>query len=245
MFLTAHSGCSGTEMNSAQYLKKAVTEPVDFIEFDVRRDRSGELILQHNEIAGAGASTGSCPGLTLRDALLLILEEEQCASGSGEKRLNCDLKEYGLAPEVQDTARECGMDPDRVWFSGSMKPAPAEVPGSPISGREAGALTFDVPAGRILINAEELVPGIYRNHSAEDKIRQVRTLISRFKRTSCPALNIDYHFCTDDVVREFIRAKVPLSLWTIDDAETLRHYRALLPGPLLVNVTTRQPEIIR
>lgn len=37
MHLTAHSGSSGTRMNSKEYLEKALYEPVDFIEIDVRK----------------------------------------------------------------------------------------------------------------------------------------------------------------------------------------------------------------
>lgn len=50
-FVTAHSGCMGTKMNSIEYLEKATKSGVDIIEVDISITKDRTPILYHDEYA--------------------------------------------------------------------------------------------------------------------------------------------------------------------------------------------------
>jgi glycerophosphoryl diester phosphodiesterase len=153
MHLTAHSGSSGTRMNSKEYLEKALYEPVDFIEIDVRKNHDGALILSHNP-DGDGV-----PVVSLKDAF--------CILHHSVKNINCDCKQYQLGPEILYMAEKADIESERIFFSGSMKP----------DFSEEEAITFDVSAKQIFINAEELFLILDEAQNATPK--QVMGIVTR------------------------------------------------------------------
>lgn len=226
MYLTAHSGCCGTPLNSKEYLLRAVSEPVDFLEVDVRRDERGALFLSHSP-------SGDSPHpLTLGEAFRLL--------DGWKGKINCDCKTAGLGEDILKTASESGMPEEKIWFSGTNRPV-----------REAdGRLGFSVPAARIFINAEELVPGFYaqtketEGQDSEAFRELTGRVVREFFRTRCAALNIDWRFCTPWVMRYFREEGVPLSLWTVDEPDVARKLADAADPRLLVNMTSNVPREI-
>ena len=84
-FITAHSGCDGTLQNSWSYISHALDKPFDYIEFDIRRNDDGKLVLAHDPEAARS-------GMLLDEALNMIAPTD--------KRINFDLKEYFLEEDI-------------------------------------------------------------------------------------------------------------------------------------------------
>ncbi len=102
--LTAHSGCDNTPDNSMAFVRYALTLPVDCFEVDIRRGKTGALILAHDESGG---------GTPLQEAFVAL-------SGHPRMKINCDLKEPGLESAVYACAEEMGVA-DRLVFSGTVQ----------------------------------------------------------------------------------------------------------------------------
>ena len=102
--ITAHSGSDGTPDNSLACVRYALSTAADAFEVDVRRLSDGTLALGHD------AADHTAP--TLREVFTL-------AAAKPGVRVNCDLKERGLEPDVAALAAECGMA-GRLIFSGSV-----------------------------------------------------------------------------------------------------------------------------
>ena len=103
IMITAHSGCDGTEMNTMEYLKYAVSIPVDALEIDVRRSEDGALVLGH------GPAEGSAQ-LPLETAFRFLSDKVV--------KINCDMKEAGLSNDILDCARRCAVETRRIIFTG-------------------------------------------------------------------------------------------------------------------------------
>ena len=83
--ITAHSGSDGTPDNSLSCVEYALSTAADAFEVDVRRLSDGTLALGHD------AADHTAP--TLREVFTL-------AAAKPGVRVNCDLKERGLEPDV-------------------------------------------------------------------------------------------------------------------------------------------------
>ena len=101
--ITAHSGSDGTPDNSMEFENYALGTAVDALEIDVRQAADGTLIISHDE-------TGE-EAVTLKEVF-------DAVRGHG-KRINCDLKEYGLEEAVNELAVSCGLAEGQILFSGS------------------------------------------------------------------------------------------------------------------------------
>ena len=130
--ITAHSGSDGTPDNSMEFVNYALGTAVDALEIDVRQAANGTLIISHDE-TGEEAVT---------------LKEVFDAVRGHEKRINCDLKEYGLEEAVNELAVSCGLAEGQILFSGSVKPREER------SGRPWEAV-------EVFWNVEECISDIY------------------------------------------------------------------------------------
>ena len=101
--LTAHSGCDGTKDNSLEYINYALNLGADCLELDIRKDKSGTLVLSHDD---------GPAHVTLEEAFTMLANHP-------EKRLNCDVKQDGLELEVYSLARQKQVV-GQIVFSGSI-----------------------------------------------------------------------------------------------------------------------------
>ena len=134
--ITAHSGSDGTPDNSLACVEYALSTAADAFEVDVRRLADGTLALGHD------AADHTAP--TLREVLAL-------AAAKPGVRINCDLKERGLEPDVAALAAECGMS-GRLIFSGSVD----------VNIFAAHPELHD--CAEVYLNIEEYVPDLYLNY---------------------------------------------------------------------------------
>ena len=134
--ITAHSGSDGTPDNSLACVRYALSTAADAFEVDVRRLSDGTLALGH-DVADHTAPT-------LREVFTL-------AAAKPGVRVNCDLKERGLEPDVAALAAECGMA-GRLIFSGSVD----------VNIFAAHPELHD--CAEVYLNIEEYVPDLYLNY---------------------------------------------------------------------------------
>ncbi len=142
-FITAHSGCDGTLQNSWSYISHALDRPFDYIEFDIRRNDKGKLVLAH-DLESARS------GMLLDEALKMIAPTK--------KSINFDLKEYFLEEDIISLAENNGIQKERMLFTGSITDPDS------YNARGLGVEVF--------INPEELIKGFYDvvNRESETKL---------------------------------------------------------------------------
>ena len=207
MMITAHSGCDGTEDNSMPYLRHAVSLLTEALEIDIRKDENGTPVLSHDRADGGKA-------VTLREAFDFLAE--------GDKRINCDLKEYGLEEAVLRTAADSHLNPDRLIFTGSVTDC--------MHFRERH------PELTVFINAEELVSGFYEPYLAgrPDPAAE-ELLLKRCRQAGFDILNINYRVCSEKFFRRCREEGIGLSVWTVNDPADM--LRMMTEG--VENLTTR------
>jgi glycerophosphoryl diester phosphodiesterase len=102
--ITAHSGADGRPDNSVEYVRYALSSPVDALEVDVRRAADGCLRLAHDEAA--------LDAPALADVLALV-------SAHPSMKINCDLKTAGLEETVCQLAAKVGLS-GRLILTGTV-----------------------------------------------------------------------------------------------------------------------------
>ena len=201
VMITAHSGCDDLAMNSEEYIHHALTLKVDALEVDVRRGFNNSLILTHNPPEHGQVY------ITLREAFSLVRDSLV--------KVNCDLKEPGLERDVLDLAGFCGLERERLIFTGTLT-----------DWREK-------PEGcNVWLNPEEICADFY---AGRQNIDEVTTLAARY---GYGVINIDYRCVNEHVIASARAHGLKLSLWTIDDPHQIIH------SSRIINITTNYPSRI-
>ncbi|MBO7376302.1 MAG: CehA/McbA family metallohydrolase [Clostridia bacterium] len=196
--ITAHSGCEGTPPNSPEHIRAAVASGADALEVDVRKASDGRLYLSHN----LPEDGEDCIGL------------ERCfrmVHPCGNMKVNCDVKEPGIACDVLALARTCGMG-SRVIFTGELE-------------LEEGI----VAAGS---EAEWWVNLAY----AESGEAELRRALHKMEVSGSQVLNMNFKnvFAAPDLYADCLPV---ISAWTPSNEQAIR--RLLEAG--VMNITTRTP----
>lgn len=199
MKITAHSGCDETPLNSLEYVKHAVRLPVDTLEIDIRRSKSGKLILTHDEAAD---------GVSLAEAFSVIAPGTLC--------VNCDVKEYGLEEAVLETAAEAGISSDRILFSGSVTP------------HKAGEWPSQIRPEQIYLNIEALVPEVY-NLNGQEKLDASLRAVKLCAETGCKVINVQFRICTPEFMACCAENGIGVSAWTPTAAAELWYIASMNP----------------
>ena len=99
---TAHTGCMGTKQNSLESMKKGVQSGANIIEFDLRANKNGDLVLSHDEPVGGE--------ITLSEAFALL--------GSFQNtKANVDIKMTDELEKVYTLAKEYNVE-DKIFYTG-------------------------------------------------------------------------------------------------------------------------------
>ena len=132
VLITAHSDAEEMPQNSMEFLQYALQTAADVIEVDVHRDpHTGVLVLTHDWEEGGTY-------VSLESAFIMVSQHPSM-------RVNCDLKEAGLEPQVIGLAKKLGIT-ERLIFSGTVDPEQV-----PLANRE-----------QIHWNIEEQIPDLYQ-----------------------------------------------------------------------------------
>ncbi len=129
--------------------------------------------------------------------------------------INCDLKEKGLERDVLNLADESGISRERVIFTGSLT-----------DWRDVELSEF------VWLNPEEVIRDFYEGNNASGRV------IMEAAEHHYPAVNIDYRYVNEELLRQAERYGVGLSLWTVDDVQGLPKS---LYATRIINITTNHP----
>ena len=210
--ITAHSGADGTPDNSLDFVRYALTLPVDALEVDVRRRADGSLALGHD-------STGS-DAPSLRQVFDLVAAHPSV-------KVNCDLKEPGLERDVCQLAQQCGLA-GRLIFSGTVcVDALHNLP-------EASAPV------EVYLNLEEYVPDLYNSYRdiPDFELKAAETICGICTAHGIHAVNMNQSLVTRRFRDRLAQAGLGVSAWTVDWPDEMRWFFSR--G--VHNLTTRRPK---
>ena len=215
-YITAHSGCEGTPDNSLESVRAGVDLGADFVEVDVRLDPEGTPRLTHD----MPAAYDGLP--TLEEAFRVVAAAPGCG-------INCDLKEGEALEPVLALADRCGLSPEKLAFSGAV-PLPLLLREPQIARRAAFFLNSEVVCAHL--TGDE---SLSREAQYRYAVGHVPEMAALLRRAGARALNAPYQGVPAPLLRAFRAAGVPLSLWTVNDPDSL----ARLMREDLFNITTR------
>ncbi|MGI5895098.1 MAG: glycerophosphodiester phosphodiesterase [Candidatus Merdivicinus sp.] len=195
-WITAHSGCEGTDENSWEHIHAAKSSGADVIEIDVRLNRQ-TLYLSHN----------------LPETVEKCLTLEQCfreVSASGMK-INCDLKESNLEEWVLRLADQCGMR-NRIILTGTVRPEfLADLPDWAMVSLNLECLLPEICGERIKGN-----PSL--SFSEREK------LLDKIRHFGVQSVNLNYRLLDSALLHDLCAEKIDISIWTINDSNLLQQY---------------------
>lgn len=206
MIITAHSGCDGTVPNSSEYLKYAFSTCANAIEVDVRM-HNGELVLSHD--------VPNSDTVTLKYAFEMLKQHP-------DKKMNCDLKHYGLERAVYDLAAAAGVA-SQLIYTGDVDP---EIFGTGcFSGVEWYA------------NMNNIIPDIEGRLDSMNEAEYSEILNELLLRTSeTKATGINWYFKHADLIWDKAKQyNLGISIWTVDDEELIKKYISKSPNNLTTN----------
>jgi hypothetical protein len=158
-------------------------------------------------------------------------------------RINCDLKEYGLARDVISLAETSGLHDGQLAFSGSL--TPRQLKDDPSITRRAG----------VYLNVEEALCELYRTkhpgvvpaderpwdvvlgRMGDDLEPWIEPLIETCRNADILALNLPPKPFLQPYLKRLGEAGVRLSVWTINEPDRMRE---LFRMPWILNLTTRR-----
>lgn len=180
--ITAHSGCEGTAPNSREHVMAAFASGAEMLEIDI--NRAGDLLyLSHDR-----ADPADCPSF---GDFLDWLEPHP------EIRVNCDVKEDGLAGTIMEMANRRGMASQMV-FTGSAHTEEEEI-------RSSGG---------------EFWYSIWKPEETEKAIASCLA-------TGARIINAPYRFATEESKARLDSLGLGFSCWTADTEEEIRRLLAL------------------
>ena len=190
----AHRGFAGDNPENTVGALAAAAEAADWVEFDVRRCGSGEVVVVHDDTVdrvtdGSGAVADHTQAELARLDVLDSGEgvpplAEVLAVLPRDAAINVELKEGGLAADVVDAL---------ATFDGSVL----------ISSFDAGVL------------AEISVVGEFPLALVFD--REPAARLSRARDLGCAAVHPHWDLCDERFVTEAREAGLAVNAWTIDD----------------------------
>lgn len=235
-YITAHSGCDGTERDSVESIDKAVLFGADIAEIDIRKGPDGNLYVSHDPVTAENMHSKSM----VKEAFVRI-----CYAGLS---VNCDIKEQGALYDLLYLASAYGLDKNHLILTGCV--SPEQVVRDPRMAEQA----------RIYMNLEEIWKMLYFAQYRNGYTEQFAELMSdpwellkkydipeswmdeaiRFvKAYHLAGVNLPYRCLCETFVEKLQKTNTPFSVWTVNDAELIE--RCIRIGS--ENITTREAEI--
>ncbi|MDR0855168.1 MAG: hypothetical protein LBN25_02235 [Christensenellaceae bacterium] len=158
------------------------------------------------------------PGILKKTALPLSFVFDFVAEH--KFKVNCDVKQKNLIKPVLDLARQKGVT-QYVYFTGNT-----------VTDKDIK----DLVEGEIALNKAffKLVP-------TPENLAKIKKIIDDIENPRIRAFNVNKKYCTDAMLDEAKRIKLPLSIFTVDDADLLKK---LALRDELFNITTNIPDVL-
>lgn len=192
--ITAHSGCDGTQDNSLEFIKYALSAGADCFEVDVRKDQDGNLFLAHDGT---------------EEERVELCEAFDMLKSFPEKKMNCDLKIKDLEIPVYQLAREFKVERQLI-YSGE------------VSLKLLWEKEKEFPGAEIHLNIENLLPEVYCEDAEALRPEKLKDMLTRAKSCPIACINMEYHLFTDEMIGLLAQIKLEGSAWTVDEPEEIR-----------------------
>ena len=143
-------------------------------------------------------------------------------------RVNCDLKERGLEPDVAALAVECGMA-GRLIFSGSVD----------VNIFAAHPELHD--CAEVYLNIEEYVPDLYLNYRniPDFELTAAEIITKVCREHGISTVNMNQVLITRRFIETLHENGIALSAWTVNEELFLDWFL----GEGVRNITTRKPAL--
>jgi len=223
--ITGHTGNDGTSANSIESVEKCISIGADAFEVDIRRDANSVLVLSHD--SGDQFHYDQC---------VRFAEVLEILARHPNMRINCDLKEDGLAAEVAAMAGDFGIGPGQLIMTGTITPSFLE--------RHPGI----VHKADIYLNIEYLLEDFYfkgiirtdrqidYNTFHDDPWEYIKEIIPSIdpymgmiseacRKYGVKGINMPYTLLNDENINIFKESSLALSVWTVNErAEMARMF---------------------
>lgn len=219
--ITAHSGCEDSPDNTIASIQTGAAAGAHSVEIDVRCTRDNTLILMHDDeiptrshgVLRVGQVTyGELLQLQAEDELLFkhpqmeitLLDSALEVAASRNITLNIDVKDSASAETVVPAVVNRGME-EQVVLSGC-------------DAVRAYRIRRSHPHMRVLLN-------VVIERSEEDdleRLEEIRKVCRDATEAGCCGINIDFRQCSRALVSIAQRRYLPVSVWTVDNAEDMR-----------------------
>lgn len=156
------------------------------------RALNGQIYLSHDPLEADRLDTY----LTFQEALELLHRSNA--------EINCDLKEAGLLKMALDILRNMGMQ-ERAFFTGELDACNKEETGC-----------------RCFYNVEHYHFVEQGKQLSEPAVRQLIQMYQTDAQKHIAGFNVEYGMLTPEVIRLFLKEKIPISCWLVDDECAIR-----------------------
>jgi len=238
--ITAHSGCLDSGPNTVESVQIGLTQGGDFSEVDIRMTSDGEIVLWHDkEIETKNHGTIKVNEISYkklkeleRDNELILkhgkaeitrLNEALETLKTVKGKLNLDIKDDLSLPGLAEIVRSEDLT-HRVVVSGCNKITAANF-------------KKNYPDFQVFLNAD--TNGLKKN--GIDNINEIQTICDEAVSASCCGINIEYTYCTPQMVDLAKKSFLAISIWTVNDKENMKKF--INWG--VDNITTINPDILR
>lgn len=234
--ITAHSGCEGTEVDSLQSIRHALSLGANALEIDVRLAQNGELRLSHNFCTPEEYEKKPL----VREAFEMIKDSKIM--------INCDIKEQKALYPLIAMAESFGLNKERLIITGCtaleqfMRDPSLKDRAMAFINMEEMLKTFYIerfsPLGvEAMTKLMNYGWGPYREHPELIDDSLIAEMIEYIKGLGLAGLNTTYLLADDRLLSALKQADVALSVWTVNDPQIAKRFF----DAGVWNVTTREP----
>ncbi|WP_018526452.1 glycerophosphodiester phosphodiesterase [Alkalispirochaeta alkalica] len=230
VLVTAHTGCEGTKPNTVESFRAALDTEADLIEVDIRSSRDGVPLLHHDaELTNSRGERLRIADVTSEEArafvaydpdLLPPLEGILELVRGRSCLVNLDLKDPGSLGYLRNLLVSWKLE-DSVVFTGC-------------NAEWAEMITRESPRFQVMLNAPE--PGEIPL-AMEDYQLYTEQVCRSARQAGCCGINLHHRLCQPSLVDYANRRFLPVSVWTVNDGETMRS----LIDQGVSSITTMEP----
>ncbi|MGB9781315.1 glycerophosphodiester phosphodiesterase [Caldanaerobacter sp.] len=222
-FVTAHSGCMDTKMNSMEYLVQAVKLGADIIEVDVSITKDKIPVLYHDEYVDINGEKKRVKDLKYEELKqnlndLLLLEEAFDYFSAEEVLINVDIKDCQEYEVIINEIAKKHMS-ERVFITGC---------GSEV----AQKIKKINPLIQVLLNVEK------------EKTKDIQKVCNIAVKSLCCGVNLDYRMSSKEFVDFAHKRGLMVFVWTVDDIKAMREMMKMDVDSITTNRVKELKEIL-
>lgn len=223
VYIMAHRGASGICLeNSKQAFSKAIEFKSDYIELDVRKCYTGELIVMHDsKVNRTTNGDGYVKNMSLEEIKKLILIngekiltlDEALDFINDKCKLNIEIKsrivDYDVADKVVESIKSRNLESNVVISSFNHKIL-----------RYIKHSSSDIKTAALFI--QKKTPGVFlrRLHYVENFIRKTKHINADF-------MNLPHQFITNKIVSKAIENNLKVTAWTVNSDKIMSRIKDL------------------